>query len=166
MTELSTPFPPPPMFYKLYTDPPTLQMDGLSLTSLAPPPPPAPDEEYECFGVKRTWNEPLKTLEDAGLPVLFKEITKDELLKLNFSFFFNFTELLEILTSQPELYPEKLNDIKVILMNYHYLMNLYRDHQARDLLEYQLQQQIDKKKQWIQTLKDSIQKIQEKLCNA
>jgi hypothetical protein len=56
--DFQSPYPPPPLFYKLYTkenlargtEGKAFELEGLVLPSLDPPPPIS--GEYECFGIK------------------------------------------------------------------------------------------------------------------
>ncbi len=60
--EFQSPYPPPPLYYTLYTDD-NLNSSGpfvsetIQLESLEPPPLPGDDEEVLTFGVKSTVNK-------------------------------------------------------------------------------------------------------------
>ncbi len=57
---------------------------------------------------------------------------KGELKKLNASLLVNFVELLRLLVEAPSEAPAKIADIRLILINFHHLLNAYRAHQVGD----------------------------------
>ena len=66
--------------------------------------------------------------------------------------------MLEILTSENPDASSKLLEIKTIMINFHHLLNIYRNHQARDTLIYMMTQQISKKREQIKHLKTSFKR--------
>lgn len=76
-----------------------------------------------------------------------------ELKKLNRALLFNFLELLEVLVKNPVLYQKKVDDLEVIFVNMHHLLNSFRPHQARSYIISVLEEQVTKKKQAVETLR-------------
>ncbi|EEB07745.1 mediator complex subunit Med7 [Schizosaccharomyces japonicus yFS275] len=89
----------------------------------------------------------------------------DELKRLSRSLMLNFLELLGIMAKAPDQFPTKTENMRVILLNIHHLINEYRPHQAREslivLLEKQLssiQNNCDDLRQKNETLKSTLDK--------
>jgi len=57
-----------------------------------------------------------------------------ELTKLARSMLLSFLELVGVLAVDVERYPAKLEDLRVLFVNAHHLINEYRPHQARETL--------------------------------
>jgi hypothetical protein len=162
---LSTPFPPPPEYYKQFTQ--DYHID--------PPNRPKDNEEYICFGLKTTVDECIQTLQELNITQLFPSTDnyKLHLLNLNKELLKTFLEMLNVLTSNPQEYLESTNRLKLVLINLFYLCNLYRgifytsdliitEHQARDILEHHLSTQLEKKKKIIFELKNAQASVLEK----
>lgn len=64
------------------------------------------------------------------------------LLLLAKSLLLNFNEFTSILSSNPAEAADKLDDIKTLFVNAHYLINMYRPHQARETLILMMEEQI------------------------
>ena len=94
----------------------------------------------------------IRPLESQGLkrlyPLHFDH--KKELKKLNHSILINFLDLLEILITAPDSNrrSEKLEDLKLLFIHIHHLINEFRPHQARETLRVMMEIQ---KKQRIET---------------
>lgn len=77
---------------------------------------------------------------------------KKELKKLNHSLLVNFLDLVDILINAPESprRTEKIDDLTVLFLHIHHLLNEYRPHQARETLRVMLELQ---KRQRLETAK-------------
>ncbi|XP_019739706.1 mediator of RNA polymerase II transcription subunit 7 [Hippocampus comes] len=138
--------PPPPMQYiKEYTD------ENVS-KGFAPKPPPPIRDSYMMFGNQFQCDDLIiRPLESQGIerlhPVQFDH--KRELKKLNMSILVNFLDLLDILIKSPDSIKreEKLEDLKLLFVHMHHLINEYRPHQAREtlrvMMEVQKRQRLD-----------------------
>ncbi|GMM34999.1 mediator complex subunit [Saccharomycopsis crataegensis] len=87
----------------------------------------------------------------------------NELKKLFKSLLLNFLELIGIVSKNPTLYPEKLEQIRIVLINIHHLLNEYRPHQARESLILMLQNQVTATKKEIAEIKRGCQMVEERL---
>ncbi|VDP91705.1 unnamed protein product [Echinostoma caproni] len=69
---------------------------------------------------------------------------KRELRKINFSILANYLDLLDIITRDPSSpkRTERLDNLAILFINMHHLVNEYRQHQARDLLREILSYQV------------------------
>lgn len=77
---------------------------------------------------------------------------KKELKKLNHSLLVNLLDILDILITAPESQrrTEKIDDLTLLFVHIHHLLNEYRPHQARETLRVILELQ---KRQRIETAK-------------
>lgn len=132
--------PPPPMQYiKEYTD------ENIR-KGLAPKPPPPIRDSYMMFGNQFQCDDIIiRPLESQGIerlhPMQFDH--KRELKKLNMSILVNFLDLLDILIKSPGSVKreEKLEDLKLLFVHMHHLINEYRPHQARETLRVMMEVQ-------------------------
>uniref|UniRef100_A0A1A7XQI1 Mediator of RNA polymerase II transcription subunit 7 n=1 Tax=Iconisemion striatum TaxID=60296 RepID=A0A1A7XQI1_9TELE len=132
--------PPPPMQYiKEYTD------ENIR-KGLAPKPPPPIRDSYMMFGNQFQCDDLIiRPLESQGIerlhPMQFDH--KRQLKKLNMSILVNFLDLLDILIKSPGSIKreEKLEDIKLLFVHMHHLINEYRPHQARETLRVMMEVQ-------------------------
>ncbi|KAG4305253.1 hypothetical protein PORY_001423 [Pneumocystis oryctolagi] len=177
-TELSSTFPPPPQHYKLFTDENLLafkenkydairNVDHSNIhneENICDPglagfftPPKAPTEGfYQCFHERWKVSEELPSLTEFGIQQLFD--TKNgplcaqerifELKKMVKSLLLNFLELVGIMGIATDQFVEKVEHIRILLLNIHHLINEYRPHQARHtlccLIEKQVQDEREK----------------------
>jgi mediator of RNA polymerase II transcription subunit 7 len=72
-----------------------------------------------------------------------------------------YTELLELLITNNSNYKAKIEEIELIIINMHHLLNLFRPHQARQTLITMLEEQIERRKQWIIRLQQTQQETQQ-----
>lgn len=129
---------PPTQYIKLFTN------ENVS-KNLAPKPPGAP-ETYLMFG--NTFNNDdqiIRPLESQQIRRLYPQHfeRKKELKKLNHSLFINFLDLLDILIYSPDSFrrTEKIEDLTLLFVHIHHLLNEYRPHQARETLRVMLELQ-------------------------
>jgi len=142
--------PPPPSYYQLYGD---------ESEFVAPEPPVPLEGPYPMFGSFYNTEDILPSLKSEGRTQLYPEhdINRiEELKKLNKSLLFKFLELLEYLIKNPSQYKSKVDDIELILVNMHHLLNSYRSHQARQTLISLMEQQIIRRKQTIQNIDEGL----------
>lgn len=178
MSGLSSVYPPPPHFYKHFTndnvkkvdETPEGERDGLEepLSYLVPPKAPE-DTYYRMFG--NIWDpkqSDLQSLEQAGIKQLYSPLTSSsdrmyELKKLLKSLLANYLELVGIMSIAPEKFPAKTEDLRVILINMHHLLNEYRPHQSRESLVLLMEEQIASKRKEIEHLRSTNHSIQKRI---
>ncbi|RHZ68268.1 hypothetical protein Glove_296g29 [Diversispora epigaea] len=160
-------YPPPPEIYKRYTDENLAKLkqvkekgiEAIIHANLAlptdfnildlEPPQPLTEGVYSFFGEFWQVVDRNATLEENGVPQLFPSGKINRALylkKLNNSAVFNFVELLDTLVKDPDQAPEKIEQIKHIILNMKYLLNEYRPHQARETLTLIIKDQIEQRK--------------------
>merc|ERR1712013_360240 len=159
ITQVSS-MPIPPMHYvKLYTDEAVKR-------GTAPKPPPPIQETYSMFGVTINIDDAIiQSLESQGIKRLYsaKDIDrKKELRKLNHSILVNFLDLIDILIKCPESprREEKVDDINLLFIHMHHLINEFRPHQARETLRVMLMVQRRKRTQFTQKFKEHLEKVE------
>ncbi|KAG0255647.1 Mediator of RNA polymerase II transcription subunit 7 [Actinomortierella ambigua] len=176
--EQTSAFPAPPYYFKRYSkenlalldhvkhaSPSQLEQDpsiaqdiadlGCPLVALEPPPP-ITSGHYWQFGKPWPINDRLLTLEEQGCEQLYPKGQIDrvkELKKLNHSALFNFVELVHTLSTSPSQYAEKVEQIRLIFINMHHILNEYRPHQAKETLRLMMQDQLDRKRRETQALR-------------
>ncbi|KAM7389485.1 hypothetical protein PAMP_023461 [Pampus punctatissimus] len=155
--------PPPPIQYiKEYTD------ENIR-KGLAPKPPPPIRDGYMMFGNQFQCDDLIiRPLESQGIerlhPVQFDH--KRELKKLNMSILVNFLDLLDILIKSPGSIKreEKLEDLKLLFVHMHHLINEYRPHQAREtlrvMMEVQKRQRLETAERFQKHLERVVEMIQ------
>lgn len=155
--------PPPPMQYiKEYTD------ENIR-KNLAPKPPPPIRDNYMMFGNQFQCDDLIiRPLESQGIerlhPMQFDH--KRELKKLNMSILVNFLDLLDILIKSPGSIKreEKLEDLKLLFVHMHHLINEYRPHQAREtlrvMMEVQKRQRLETAERFQKHLERVVEMIQ------
>ncbi|XP_051505541.1 mediator of RNA polymerase II transcription subunit 7 [Myxocyprinus asiaticus] len=155
--------PPPPMQYiKEYTDENVRK-------GLAPKPPPPIRDSYMMFGNHFQCDDLIiRPLESQGIERLhpLKFDHKRELKKLNMSILVNFLDLLDILIKSPGSIKreEKLEDMKLLFVHMHHLINEYRPHQAREtlrvMMEVQKRQRLETAERFQKHLERVVEMIQ------
>ncbi|KAI8621884.1 MED7 protein-domain-containing protein, partial [Chytriomyces sp. MP71] len=112
------------------------------------------DEDSPNFGINRSLSLVLVFIAFiASLPsdpwfATMPPSTEDratELKKLNHSLLLNFLELQHILVNRPQDFTTKIEHIRILFINMHYLLNGYRPHQARDTLKLLMELQIHRR---------------------
>eukprot|EP01103_Thecamoeba_quadrilineata_P015191 TRINITY_DN4719_c0_g1_i1.p1 TRINITY_DN4719_c0_g1~~TRINITY_DN4719_c0_g1_i1.p1 ORF type:complete len:219 (-),score=40.31 TRINITY_DN4719_c0_g1_i1:8-664(-) len=154
MSEVVCPFPPPPPFYHLYkTDKPH---DHL-------PPPPPIEGTYQMFGQFYSTSDVMPTLKEQGACQLFSETNLNpilELKKLNRTLLITFLKLLEVLINNPANSQPIVDQISVLCVNMHFLINSYRPHQARQSLIEIMENQKRRRVESTRLLKELMQNVE------
>jgi len=149
---------PPQAYYPLYTD------ENIRRgRAPKPPPPPTTNDTYQMFGTTFHADDAIiRPLESQGIRRLYPQNFdhRRELKKLNHSVLTNFLDLLDILIQSPESQKrqEKIDDIGLLFIHMHHLINEFRPHQARETLRVMMEVQ---KRQTLETC-DRFQKHLEK----
>ncbi|KAJ0410192.1 hypothetical protein P43SY_002524 [Pythium insidiosum] len=81
---------------------------------------------------------------------------KTQLKKMNRSLLANFVELVDVLIHKPAMFNEKLDDIELLFLNMHNLINAFRPQQARETIIHQLRTQIQERRDAVQDIRRSI----------
>jgi len=159
ITQVSSMPVPPLQYVKLYTD------ENVK-NNRAPKPPPPIQDTYSMFGVTINNDDAIiQSLESQGIKRLYstKDIDrKKELRKLNHSILVNFLDLIDILIKCPESpkREEKIDDINLLFIHMHHLINEFRPHQARETLRVMLMVQRRKRTQFTQKFKEHLEKVE------
>ncbi len=139
---------------------------------MAPPPPPPLNDSYTMYGNVFT-NEDciVSSLESQGIRRLYsaKDVDrKRELRKLNHSVLVNFLDLLDLLIKAPDSSKreEKIEDLNLLFIHMHHLINEFRPHQARETLRVLLHVQKRKRLQLADKFKEHLDKVQETIEEA
>ncbi|CAN6600485.1 mediator of RNA polymerase II transcription subunit 7 [Trichomonascus vanleenenianus] len=180
MSGLSSVYPPPPPYYKRYTKENVEKLNQLKsepdfnpstlpeeLQQLLPPEVPV-DKPYRSFGNVWQTEDKLQSLKDVNIKQLYGSLANPgdrirELKKLLKSLLVNYLELVGIMSINPEQFPGKVEDMRVILINIHHLLNEYRPHQSRENLILLMEEEMRKKRQQIDHLKESNRGIVDKI---
>ncbi len=156
---------PPMQFILEYTD------EAVRRGSAPPPPPPISDS-YTMFGQPFSSEDCIvASLESQGIRRLYsaKEVDrKRELRKLNHSVLVNFLDLLDILIKTPDSAKreEKIEDLNLLFIHMHHLINEFRPHQARETLRVMLHVQKRKRSQVTEKFREHLDKVRRLLfCN-
>ncbi|XP_054153013.1 mediator of RNA polymerase II transcription subunit 7-like [Oppia nitens] len=134
-------FPLPPMRYiNLFTD------DNVATKSCPQPPKPVTEGQYSMFGQTIAMDDQIiRSLESQGLKRLYPRDYdhRRELKKMNASILVNFLDLLDVLVRCPETEKReiKTNDIQLLFITMHHLINELRPHQARESIRVMIQSQ-------------------------
>ncbi|XP_062380638.1 mediator of RNA polymerase II transcription subunit 7 [Sardina pilchardus] len=156
--------PPPPMQYiKEYTDENVRK-------GIAPKPPPPIRDSYMMFGNQFQCDDLIiRPLESQGIerlhPMQFDH--KHELKKLNMSILVNFLDLLDILIKSPGSIKreEKLEDLKLLFVHMHHLINEYRPHQARETLRVMMEVQKRQRLETAERFQKHLERVVEMIQN-
>ncbi|CAH1371649.1 hypothetical protein MTP99_013089 [Tenebrio molitor] len=136
---------PPMQYINHYTD-------EMIRRGRAPRPPPPIQDTYHMFGnAFNTEESIIRPLESQGIkrlyPLHFDR--RRELKKLNQSLLANFLDLLDLLVNCPDSprRAEKVEDLSLLFIHIHHLLNEFRPHQAREtlrvMMELQRRQRIE-----------------------
>lgn len=118
------------------------------------------------FGVSMTNDEAIiRPLESQGIKRLYAKDSdhKKELKKMNASILINFLDLIDVLVKCPDTSKreEKGNDIMMLFVQMHHLINELRPHQARETIRVTLQCQNRQRVEIIQKLNEQIERVNE-----
>jgi len=146
----------------------TQDIDILSLPHelryLIPPAPPA-DNKWRAFGVTNEPDAPKSMLEEAGVEHLFpdddivKHNPQPYLITIARSMLTTFLALTGILSENPELYEEQVENLKTLVMNMHALINQYRPHQARETLILMMEERVEKLRAEVKAIADAGERV-------
>ena len=86
-----------------------------------------------------------------------------EMKKLNHSILVNYMELLDVMIDAPHSNErlKKIEEIKILFINLHHLINEFRPHQARETLRIMLHRQKQTRLETAKRLKDNIEKARD-----
>ncbi|KAK2168808.1 hypothetical protein LSH36_14g10022 [Paralvinella palmiformis] len=152
----------PPMQYaNQYTD------DNVK-RGRAPLPPPPIKDAYTMFGVQfHADDQIIRPLESQNLRRLYPQNYdhKRELKKLNHSILVNFLDLLDILIKSPDSpkRAEKIEDLTLLFIHMHHLINEFRPHQARETLRVMMELQKTQRLDTAERFQKHLEKVQELL---
>lgn len=195
MSGLSSVYPPPPWYYKHFTEANLQKLkeekakndsktgdEQIELPhplSLLVPPKLPTQQGYRSFGSLWQSDDKLLPLSEANIPQLYGQLDSAsgddgdvkgshqdriwELKKLLKSLLVNFLELTGIMSTRPEEFPSKIEDIRVILINMHHLLNEYRPHQSRESLLLTMEEQIAHKQSEVETLRRVCDEVRAKI---
>ena len=150
---------PPEQYIKMYSD----EHVAMGIT---PPPPPPIKDNYSMFGQPFSADDSIiQSLESQGIRRLYpatKDVDrKKELHKLNHSILVNFLDLIDLLIKAPESTKrdEKIDDINLLFIHMHHLINESRPHQARETLRVMLHVQKRKRLQVADKFQANLDKV-------
>ncbi|KAI5299465.1 hypothetical protein KEM56_003220 [Ascosphaera pollenicola] len=162
-------FPPPPPFWKHFTRANIARFEGFQRSQTETEtvtvtdinrlresipfdlrylvPPPLPDDTYQLFGEAQEVNANLPSLPSQSIAQLFQDPSPQDYpfwLRTSAKYLlFNFLELTALLASPQASDSEgKVEDLRVLMLNAHHLLNAYRAHQARESVIGLLERQI------------------------
>ncbi len=187
---VSSLYPPPPPYVRFFTDKniekiQKLKKEGKTAEEISKIkdlkfliPPNKPNKPtYRSFGDVWPFEDRFITLKESGVTQLFKgdenENTEDEevftveriqeLKKLTKSLLLNFLELVGLLSKNPQHAFNKINNIQIILVNLHHLLNSYRLHQSRESLILRIEEKIRKDKETISKIEQTCENVKAKI---
>ncbi|CAL1270007.1 unnamed protein product, partial [Larinioides sclopetarius] len=158
---------PPLQYVNLYTD------ENIA-KGHAPPPPKYNVDSYSMFGSQFHTDDPIiPPLESQGIRRLYPQNYdhKHELKKLNHSILVNFLDMLDTLIRCPDTSKrdEKKEDINLLFIHTHHLINEFRPHQAREtlrvMLEVQKRQRIETTERFQKQLEKVMEMLQQTVAN-
>ncbi|KAH9422497.1 Mediator of RNA polymerase II transcription subunit 7 [Dermatophagoides pteronyssinus] len=160
-SSISSFYPLPPMRYiKQFTD--------INVRNRCTPLPPKPfiPGSYLMFGQNITIDDTIiRSLESQGLRRLYpREYDhKRELKKINASILVNFLDLIDVLIRCPDTQKreEKCNDLQLLFITMHHLINELRPHQARESIRVCLRMQKKQREETSAKLSKQIERIQD-----
>jgi mediator of RNA polymerase II transcription subunit 7 len=86
------------------------------------------------------------------------------LISLARSLLTTFLSLTGILSQNPELYQDRVQDLQTIMYNMHDLINQYRPHQARESLILMMEERVERMRAEIRAVDESKEKVDKLLA--
>ncbi|XP_033632231.1 mediator of RNA polymerase II transcription subunit 7-like [Asterias rubens] len=132
----------------------------------APAPPTQVRDNYNMFGAAFTPNDVIiRSLESQNLRRLHPKVFdhRKELKKINHSILFNFIDLLDVMVAAPgsKKREEKIDDIKLLFIHMHHLINEFRPHQARETLRVMMEVQKRQRLETAERFQRHLEKVTE-----
>ncbi|XP_022085024.1 mediator of RNA polymerase II transcription subunit 7-like [Acanthaster planci] len=132
----------------------------------APKPPTPVSENYNMFGAVFTPDDVIiRSLESQNLRRLHPKVFdhRKELKKINHSILFNFLDMLDVLVVAPgsKKREEKIEDIKLLFIHMHHLINEFRPHQARETLRVMMEVQKRQRLEAAERFQKHLEKVTE-----
>lgn len=90
----------------------------------------------------------------------------DSLKQLNRSLLVKLVQLTKVLVESPSDYEEKVKELKAVILNFQYLLNQYRPHEARETIITMLEKQLERRKEVSKVLKERIAAADAKIDDA
>lgn len=154
---------PPAQYFNLYTD------ENQRKNRLPKPPAPILDT-YQMFGSTFNNEEMIRSLESQGIRRLIPQHfdRRKELKKLNHSLFANFLDLIDLLIHYPDSpkRTEKIEDLSLLFVHIHHLLNEFRPHQARETLRVLMEVQKRTRLETSVRFQKHLDKVREMVRNA
>lgn len=138
------------------------------LQYLRPPPHPS-TSTYRGFG--SIWNtyERLISLEEAGVEQVYKDVGEHyenlvpELKRLLRLALVSFISLVGVPSINPQQFPASVERLRVIFINMHHLLNMYRPHQSREMLVTLMREQTAAKWKEVEMFRETYAGIEQRL---
>uniref|UniRef100_U5EWJ2 Mediator of RNA polymerase II transcription subunit 7 n=1 Tax=Corethrella appendiculata TaxID=1370023 RepID=U5EWJ2_9DIPT len=150
---------PPAQYINLYSD------ENVRKNRI-PKPPPAPTSDYSMFGSSFNNDDNIiRPLESQGFKRLYPQHCdrRKELKKLNHSLLVNFLDLIDLLVNYPDSprRSEKIDDLTLLFVHIHHLLNEFRPHQARETLRVMLEMQKRQRLETAQRFQKHLEKVRD-----
>ena len=128
-------------------------------------------DSYKMFGVDYQADDAIiRPLESLGFRRLYPHNydPKRELKKLNHSMLINFLDILDIMIKAPDSAKrsEKIEDLNLLFIHMHHLINEFRPHQARETLRVMLEVQKKQRLETTNRFTKHLSRVQEVLRQA
>jgi len=124
------------------------------LLYLIPPSPPPPPTTYQTFSTPHSLSPHLPSLSSRGLEQLIPPTSTStspndptqSLLNLSKSLLLSFLELIALLSTDPSLGSQKIEDLRILFVNAHALVNAQRAHGAREALIAMMEKEVSRRR--------------------
>lgn len=155
---------PPAQYINLFTD------ENIRKNRIPKPPLPIQDS-YSMFGNQFSNDDNIiRPLEAQGFKRLYPQHfdRRKELKKLNHSLLVNFLDLIDLLVHYPDSprRAEKIEDLSLLFVHIHHLLNEFRPHQARETLRVMMELQKRQRIETTQRFQNHLEKVREMVKNA
>lgn len=155
---------PPVQYISNYTD-------EMIRRGRTPKPPPPIHDSYSMFGNQFNADDTIiRPLESQGIKRLYPQHfdRRRELRKLNHSLLVNFLDLIDLLVQCPDSprRTEKVEDISLLFIHIHHLLNEFRPHQARETLRVMMELQRRQRNETSQRFHYHLDKVNQILNQA